>query len=99
MNNWWVIFVILFLYEDLLLKILLSIQFFNSGGSIHSPYHSATCDVGTPIIKVFGVPLWQDPRSPRAVISPENFPGKCWPMKGSQGFIVVKVCSIGSRYM
>ena len=71
---------------------LLNIKFFfHLGARIHNPYHSDTCDVGAPIIKVLGVPLWQDPRSPHSIISPETLPGNCWPMKGTQGYIVVKV--------
>ena len=63
----------------------------NSGASVNAPYHSETCDIGAPIIKVFGLPLWQDPRSPRNVIQPSISPGNCWPMKGNAGFIVIKV--------
>lgn len=63
----------------------------NSGASVNAPYHSETCDVGAPIIKVFGLPLWQDPRSPRNVIQPSTSPGNCWPMKGNAGYIVFKV--------
>ena len=55
------------------------------------PHHSETCDSGSPIIKVFGLPLWHDPRSPRTIITTENLPGTCWPMKGDQGYVVIKV--------
>lgn len=61
------------------------------GGSILSSYYSDTCEVGAPIIKVFGMSLWKDPRSPRSIINPENLPGNCWSMKGTHGFIVIKV--------
>ncbi|XP_066927890.1 SUN domain-containing protein 3-like [Clytia hemisphaerica] len=63
----------------------------SAGGSINIPHHSETCEVGAPIIKVFGLPLWQDPRSPRNVIQPDTTPGNCWPMQGTNGYIVIKL--------
>jgi len=65
----------------------------SAGGSIHLSHHSPTCDVGTPIIKVFGLPLWDDPRSPRSVITPDALPNQCWPMKGTQGYVVIKLAA------
>lgn len=65
----------------------------SAGGSILSSYYSDTCEVGAPIIKVFGMSLWKDPRSPRSIINPENLPGNCWSMKGTHGFIVIKLAT------
>ncbi|XP_076141071.1 SUN domain-containing protein 1-like [Alosa pseudoharengus] len=38
---------------------------------------------------LFGVPLWYASESPRTVIQPEVYPGKCWAFKGSEGFLTI----------
>ncbi|XP_065659382.1 SUN domain-containing protein 3 isoform X3 [Hydra vulgaris] len=66
----------------------------SAGGSIHMPHHSETCESGSPIIKVFGLPLWNDPRSPRSIINSDSLPGSCWPMKSSKGYVVIKLATM-----
>ncbi|XP_041915048.1 SUN domain-containing protein 2-like [Alosa sapidissima] len=38
---------------------------------------------------LFGVPLWYASETPRTVIQPEMYPGKCWAFKGSEGFLTI----------
>ena len=42
-------------------------------------------------MKVFGIVIWEETRTPREIIKPEVLPGNCWPMKGSSGYVVIKV--------
>ena len=61
------------------------------GARIHVPYHSSTYSYGWPIVKVFGLVVWQDTRTPRELIKPETLPGNCWPLEGERGYVVIKV--------
>eukprot|EP00794_Sanderia_malayensis_P008713 gene8713-9644_t len=62
----------------------------SAGGRIHVPYHSLTHSSGWPIMKVFGIVVWEDTRTPREVIKPENLPGNCWPLQGQKGYVTIK---------
>ncbi|XP_065066395.1 SUN domain-containing protein 2-like [Rhopilema esculentum] len=63
----------------------------SAGGRIHVPYHSQTHSSGWPIMKVFGMVVWEDTRTPREIIKPETLPGNCWPLKGSSGYAAIKL--------
>ena len=43
-------------------------------------------------MKIFGIIVWQDSRTPREIIKPETLPGNCWPLEGPTGYVVIKVC-------
>ena len=58
------------------------------------PYHSDSHSSGSPIMKVFGIVVWRETRTPREIIKPEVQPGNCWPLKGSSGYVVIKVCIV-----
>jgi len=54
---------------------------------------SQTANYGS---KVYGGFLWQLKRNPELVIEkPESYvmPGKCWPMRGSQGYVTIRLSS------
>ncbi|XP_032869051.1 SUN domain-containing protein 2-like [Amblyraja radiata] len=63
----------------------------SAGGSVIHIRCTETLETKTALLSLFGFPLWYQSRSPRAVIQPEVHPGNCWPFKGSQGFVVIKL--------
>uniref|UniRef100_A0A8B9JIP8 Si:dkey-92f12.2 n=1 Tax=Astyanax mexicanus TaxID=7994 RepID=A0A8B9JIP8_ASTMX len=42
---------------------------------------------------IFGIPLFYYTNSPRTVIQPELYPGKCWAFRGSEGFLTISLSS------
>eukprot|EP00112_Aurelia_sp_Birch-Aquarium-sp1_P008567 Seg1947.6 transcript_id=Seg1947.6/GoldUCD/mRNA.D3Y31 product="SUN domain-containing protein 2" protein_id=Seg1947.6/GoldUCD/D3Y31 len=65
----------------------------SAGGRIHVPHHSPTHSHGWPIMKIFGIVIWQDARTPREIIKPETLPGNCWPLEGPTGYVVIKLAA------
>ncbi|XP_055487406.1 SUN domain-containing protein 2-like isoform X4 [Leucoraja erinacea] len=62
----------------------------SAGGTVIHTRCTETLETKT-IHSLFGIPLWYQSHSPRAVIQPEVHPGNCWPFKGSQGFVVIEL--------
>ncbi|XP_017314411.1 SUN domain-containing protein 2 [Ictalurus punctatus] len=61
----------------------------SSGASVVNTRCSETYHTRSACISLFGFPLWYPSESPRTVIQPELYPGKCWPFRGSEGFLVI----------
>ncbi|XP_058636297.1 SUN domain-containing protein 2 [Onychostoma macrolepis] len=61
----------------------------SSGASVVNTRCSETYKTRSACLSLFGVPLWYHSESPRTVIQPELYPGKCWAFRGSQGFLVI----------
>ncbi|XP_058237555.1 SUN domain-containing protein 2 isoform X2 [Hemibagrus wyckioides] len=61
----------------------------SSGASVINTRCSETFHTRSACISLFGFPLWYPSESPRTVIQPELYPGKCWPFSGSEGFLVI----------
>ncbi|XP_053348560.1 SUN domain-containing protein 2 isoform X2 [Clarias gariepinus] len=61
----------------------------SSGASVVNTRCSETYHTRSACISLFGFPLWYPSESPRTVIQPELHPGKCWPFRGSEGFLVI----------
>ncbi|XP_048054931.1 SUN domain-containing protein 2 isoform X2 [Megalobrama amblycephala] len=61
----------------------------SSGASVLNTRCSETYKTRSACLSLFGVPLWYHSESPRTVIQPELYPGKCWAFQGSQGFLVI----------
>ncbi|GAA6089645.1 SUN domain-containing protein 2 [Tachysurus ichikawai] len=61
----------------------------SSGASVINTRCSETYHTRSACISLFGFPLWYPSESPRTVIQPELYPGKCWPFRGSEGFLVI----------
>uniref|UniRef100_A0A8C2CS70 Sad1 and UNC84 domain containing 1 n=1 Tax=Cyprinus carpio TaxID=7962 RepID=A0A8C2CS70_CYPCA len=64
----------------------------SGGGSILSTRCSETYETKTALMSLFGIPLWYFSQSPRVVIQPDMYPGNCWAFKGSQGYLVIRLC-------
>ncbi|KAL4647827.1 SUN domain-containing protein 2 [Arapaima gigas] len=63
----------------------------SSGGSVINTRCSKTYATRTTCISLFGIPLWYQSESPRTVIQPDVYPGKCWAFQGSEGFLVISL--------
>ncbi|KAA0712691.1 SUN domain-containing protein 2 [Triplophysa tibetana] len=63
----------------------------SSGASVINTRCSETYKMRSACLSLFGVPLWYQSESPRTVIQPELYPGKCWAFRGSQGFLVISL--------
>ncbi|KPP59618.1 SUN domain-containing protein 2-like [Scleropages formosus] len=63
----------------------------SSGGSVINTRCSKTYTTRTTCISLFGIPLWYQSESPRTVIQPDVYPGKCWAFQGSEGFLVISL--------
>ncbi|KAK3509929.1 hypothetical protein QTP70_023756 [Hemibagrus guttatus] len=61
----------------------------SSGASVINTRCSETYHTRSACISLFGFPLWYPSESPRTVIQPELYPGKCWPFRGSEGSLVI----------
>ncbi|XDV35392.1 hypothetical protein PO909_005352 [Leuciscus waleckii] len=61
----------------------------SSGASVLNTRCSETYKTRSACLSLFGIPLWYHSESPRTVIQPELYPGKCWAFRGSQGFLVI----------
>ncbi|XP_043098466.1 SUN domain-containing protein 2 [Puntigrus tetrazona] len=61
----------------------------SSGASVLNTRCSETYKTRSACLSLFGIPLWYHSESPRTVIQPELYPGKCWAFQGSQGFLVI----------
>lgn len=63
----------------------------SSGASVVNTRCSETYRTRTACVSLFGIPLWYHSESPRTVIQPEVYPGKCWAFQGQQGFVVISL--------
>ncbi|XP_051986419.1 SUN domain-containing protein 2 [Xyrauchen texanus] len=63
----------------------------SSGASVVNTRCSETYKTRSACLSLFGIPLWYQSESPRTVIQPELYPGKCWAFRGSQGFLVISL--------
>ncbi|XP_051567506.1 SUN domain-containing protein 2-like [Myxocyprinus asiaticus] len=63
----------------------------SSGASVINTRCSETYNTRSACLSLFGIPLWYQSESPRTVIQPELYPGKCWAFRGSQGFLVISL--------
>lgn len=63
----------------------------SSGASVINTRCSETYKMRSACLSLFGIPLWYQSESPRTVIQPELYPGKCWAFRGSQGFLVISL--------
>ncbi|XP_028828581.1 SUN domain-containing protein 2-like isoform X2 [Denticeps clupeoides] len=61
----------------------------SSGASVINTRCSETYRTRSACISLFGFPLWYHSESPRTVIQPELYPGKCWAFQGAEGFLVI----------
>ncbi|XP_035261356.1 SUN domain-containing protein 2 [Anguilla anguilla] len=61
----------------------------SSGASVVNTRCSETYRTRSACLSLFGIPLWYHSESPRTVIQPEVYPGKCWAFQGGQGFVVI----------
>ncbi|XP_064179823.1 SUN domain-containing protein 2 [Anguilla rostrata] len=61
----------------------------SSGASVVNTRCSETYRTRSACLSLFGIPLWYHSESPRTVIQPEVYPGKCWAFRGGQGFVVI----------
>ncbi|XP_072277200.1 SUN domain-containing protein 2 isoform X2 [Pyxicephalus adspersus] len=65
----------------------------SSGASVLNTRCSETYETKTALLSLFGVPLWYQSQSPRAILQPDSNPGNCWAFRGSQGYAVVRLSS------
>ncbi|XP_031419642.1 SUN domain-containing protein 2-like isoform X1 [Clupea harengus] len=61
----------------------------SSGASVVNTRCSETYRTRSACLSLFGFPLWYHSESPRTVIQPELYPGKCWAFRGAEGFLVL----------
>ncbi|KAJ8406699.1 hypothetical protein AAFF_G00296150 [Aldrovandia affinis] len=61
----------------------------SSGASVVNTRCSETYRTRSACLSLFGIPLWYHSESPRTVIQPEVYPGKCWAFRGREGFVVI----------
>ncbi|KAL2087042.1 hypothetical protein ACEWY4_018101 [Coilia grayii] len=61
----------------------------SSGASVINTRCSETYRTRSACLSLFGFPLWYHSESPRTVIQPELYPGKCWAFRGAEGFLVI----------
>ncbi|XP_077552410.1 uncharacterized protein LOC144166794 isoform X2 [Haemaphysalis longicornis] len=62
-----------------------------AGGTVVNTRCTETYVDRAPKYYWYGVPLWTFARTAREAIRPEMQPGQCWPFRGSQGQLVVKL--------
>uniref|UniRef100_A0A8C2A0H9 Si:dkey-92f12.2 n=1 Tax=Cyprinus carpio TaxID=7962 RepID=A0A8C2A0H9_CYPCA len=63
----------------------------SSGASVLNTRCSETYKTRSACLSLFGIPLWYHSESPRTVLQPELYPGKCWAFQGSEGFLVISL--------
>ncbi|KAI1886688.1 hypothetical protein AGOR_G00198370 [Albula goreensis] len=63
----------------------------SSGATVVNTRCSETYRTRSACLSLFGIPLWYHSESPRTVIQPEVYPGKCWAFRGSEGFVVISL--------
>ncbi|KAJ8363247.1 hypothetical protein SKAU_G00120780 [Synaphobranchus kaupii] len=63
----------------------------SSGASVVNTRCSETYRTRSACLSLFGIPLWYHSESPRTVIQPEVYPGKCWAFRGGQGFVLISL--------
>ncbi|XP_036393646.1 SUN domain-containing protein 2 [Megalops cyprinoides] len=63
----------------------------SSGASVVNTRCSETYRTRSACLSLFGIPLWYHSESPRTVIQPEVYPGKCWAFRGGEGFVVISL--------
>lgn len=61
----------------------------SAGASVINTRCSETYRTRSACLSLFGFPLWYHSESPRTVIQPELYPGKCWAFRGAEGFLVI----------
>lgn len=62
-----------------------------AGGSVVNTRCTETYVAGAPKYYWYGLPLWTFVRTAREAILPGMQPGQCWPFRGSQGQLVIKL--------
>ncbi|XP_009979457.1 PREDICTED: SUN domain-containing protein 2, partial [Tauraco erythrolophus] len=66
----------------------------SAGASIINTRCSETYDAHTAVLSLFGIPLWYQSQSPRAILQSNVDPGNCWAFRGSQGFAVIHLSNV-----
>ncbi|NXN13401.1 SUN2 protein, partial [Indicator maculatus] len=66
----------------------------SAGASVINTRCSETYEMRTALLSMFGIPLWYQSQSPRAILQPDVNPGNCWAFRGSQGFAVIRLSDI-----
>ncbi|XP_030634084.1 SUN domain-containing protein 2-like [Chanos chanos] len=63
----------------------------SAGASVINTRCSETYRTRAACLSLFGFPLLYLSESPRTVIQPELYPGKCWAFRGTEGFLVISL--------
>ncbi|XP_054023919.1 SUN domain-containing protein 2 [Dryobates pubescens] len=66
----------------------------SAGASVINTRCSETYEMRTALLSMFGIPLWYQSQSPRAILQPDVNPGNCWAFRGSQGFAIVRLSDV-----
>nr|XP_018671224.1 SUN domain-containing protein 2-like isoform X2 [Ciona intestinalis] len=61
----------------------------SSGGYIVNTRCSTTFQQKTALVTLFGIPIYYNTNTPRAVIQSSVMPGECWAFQGSEGYVVI----------
>ncbi|XP_006029900.1 SUN domain-containing protein 2 [Alligator sinensis] len=65
----------------------------SAGASVINTRCSETYERKTALLSLFGIPLWYNSQSPRAILQPDVHPGNCWAFRGTLGFAVIRLSS------
>uniref|UniRef100_A0A7M4G3M9 Sad1 and UNC84 domain containing 2 n=1 Tax=Crocodylus porosus TaxID=8502 RepID=A0A7M4G3M9_CROPO len=65
----------------------------SGGASVINTRCSETYERKTALLSLFGIPLWYNSQSPRAILQPDVHPGNCWAFRGTLGFAVIRLSS------
>ncbi|XP_030645614.1 SUN domain-containing protein 2-like [Chanos chanos] len=63
----------------------------SAGASVINTCCSETYQTRAASLSLFGFPVFYWSESPRVVIQPEVYPGKCWAFRGSEGFVGISL--------
>nr|XP_015192245.1 PREDICTED: SUN domain-containing protein 2-like isoform X3 [Lepisosteus oculatus]XP_015192246.1 PREDICTED: SUN domain-containing protein 2-like isoform X3 [Lepisosteus oculatus]XP_015192247.1 PREDICTED: SUN domain-containing protein 2-like isoform X3 [Lepisosteus oculatus] len=63
----------------------------SAGGSIISTPGTETYEAKVSVFSLFGVTIWLNTQTPRSLIQPDVYPGKCWAFRGSQGSVIIQL--------
>ncbi|XP_072518203.1 SUN domain-containing protein 2-like [Salminus brasiliensis] len=66
----------------------------SSGACVIYSRCSESYSVQTACFSLFGIPLYYYTNSPRTVIQPELYPGRCWAFRGSEGFLTISLSDL-----